>query len=257
MKAIILAGGLGTRLGNLTESIPKPMVKIDNKPILYHIMSTFSKHGINDFVIALGYKSEVIKEYFLNFKERNSNFLINIKSGKKEYHNEILNNWNVSLVDTGIDTMTGGRIKRIEDYIKDEEDFIVTYGDGLCNVNINELIKFHKSHGKIATVTAVRPSARFGELEIVKNVVKSFKEKPQTNKGRINGGFFVFNKKFFQFIDDNDNVILEADPLERVADIGELMAFKHDGFWQCMDTPRDKDLLEKLSKESKKYPWLQ
>jgi glucose-1-phosphate cytidylyltransferase len=256
MKAIILAGGLGTRLGNLTESIPKPMVKIDNKPILYHIMSTFSKYGINDFVIALGYKSEVIKDYFLNFKERNSNFLINIKSGKIEYHNEVVNNWNVSLVDTGLNTMTGGRIKRVQDYIEDEEDFIVTYGDGLCNVNLNKLIKFHKSHGKIATVTAVRPSARFGELEIDKDIVKSFKEKPQTNKGRINGGFFVFSKKFFEFIDNKDSVVLEADPLERVAEIGELMAFKHDGFWQCMDTPRDKDLLEKLCSESDKYPWL-
>ena len=256
MKAIILAGGLGTRLGNLTESIPKPMVKIDNKPILYHIMSTFSKYGINDFVIALGYKSEVIKDYFLNFKERNSNFLINIKSGKIEYHNEVVNNWNVSLVDTGLNTMTGGRIKRVQDYIEDEEDFIVTYGDGLCNVNLNKLIKFHKSHGKIATVTAVRPSARFGELEIDKDIVKSFKEKPQTNKGRINGGFFVFSKKFFEFIDNKDSVVLEADPLERVAEIGESMAFKHDGFWQCMDTPRDKDLLEKLCSESDKYPWL-
>ena len=257
MKVVILAGGLGSRLGNLTESIPKPMVEIDNKPILYHIMSSFSKYGIDDFIIALGYKSEVIKDYFLKFKERNSNFTINTKQGGIEFLDEVPNNWNVTLIDTGINTMTGGRVKRIEDYIKNEDDFIVTYGDGLCNVDINELIKFHKSHGKIATVTAVRPTARFGELEIDKDQVKSFKEKPQTNKGRINGGFFVFNKKFFEFIDDNDNVVLEADPLERVSDIGELMAFKHDGFWQCMDTPRDKDLLEKLSIESNKYPWLQ
>ena len=255
MKAIILAGGLGTRLGNLTESIPKPMVKIDNKPILYHIMSTFSKHGINDFVIALGYKSEIIKDYFLNFKERNSNFHINIKSGKTEYYNEVLNNWNVSLVDTGIDTMTGGRVKRIKEYLKEEDDFLLTYGDGLCNVNIAELIKFHKSHQKIATVTAVRPNARFGELVIDNESVKSFKEKPQTDKGRINGGFFVFNKRVFDFI-DNDKTVLEAEPLEKITEQDELKAFKHDGFWQCMDTPRDKEFLENISQTSDKYPWL-
>ena len=255
MKALILAGGLGTRLGNLTESIPKPMVKIDNKPILYHIMSTFSKHGVNDFVIALGYKSEVIKDYFLNFKERNSNFSINIKSGKIEYYNEVINNWNVSLVNTGIDTMTGGRVKRIQEYIKEEEDFLLTYGDGLCNVNIDELIRFHKSHKKIATVTAVRPNARFGELVIDNDSVKSFKEKPQTQKGRINGGFFVFNKRVFDFI-DNDKTVLEAEPLEKITKQGELKAFKHDGFWQCMDTPRDKEFLENISQTTDKYPWL-
>ena len=255
MKAVILAGGLGTRLGNLTESIPKPMVKIDNKPILYHIMSSFSKHGINDFVIALGYKSEVIKDYFLNFRERNSNFNINIKSGKTEYYDEVLNNWNVSLVDTGIDTMTGGRVKRIQEYVKDEDDFLLTYGDGLCNVKIDELIKFHKSHKKIATVTAVRPNARFGELVIDNDSVKSFKEKPQTDKGRINGGFFVFNKRVFDFI-ENDKSVLEAEPLEKITSQGELKAFKHDGFWQCMDTQRDKEFLENISQTTDKYPWL-
>ena len=255
MKAIILAGGLGTRLGNLTESIPKPMVKIDNKPILYHIMSSFSKHGINDFVIALGYKSEVIKDYFLNFRERNSNFNINIKSGKTEYYDEVLNNWNVSLVDTGIDTMTGGRVKRIQEYVKDEDDFLLTYGDGLCNVKIDELIKFHKSHKKIATVTAVRPNARFGELVIDNDSVKSFKEKPQTDKGRINGGFFVFDKRVFDFI-ENDKSVLEAEPLEKITQQGELKAFKHDGFWQCMDTQRDKEFLENISQTTDKYPWL-
>ena len=231
------------------------MVKIDNKPILYHIMSSFSKHGINDFVIALGYKSEVIKDYFLNFRERNSNFNINIKSGKTEYYDEVLNNWNVSLVDTGIDTMTGGRVKRIQEYVKDEDDFLLTYGDGLCNVKIDELIKFHKSHKKIATVTAVRPNARFGELVIDNDSVKSFKEKPQTDKGRINGGFFVFNKRVFDFI-ENDKSVLEAEPLEKITSQGELKAFKHDGFWQCMDTQRDKEFLENISQTTDKYPWL-
>jgi|TARA_B100001093_G_scaffold460163_1_gene473786 glucose-1-phosphate cytidylyltransferase len=255
MKAIILAGGLGSRLGNLTESIPKPMVKIDNKPIIYHIMSSFSKYGINDFIIALGYKSEVIKDYFLNFKERNSNFNINLNSGKIKYFNDIPNNWNISLVDTGINTMTGGRVKKLQEYIN-EENFLLTYGDGLCNVNIKKLIDFHKAHGKAATVTAVRPNARFGELLIEGDTVKSFKEKPQTDKGRINGGYFVFNKTFFDYINDDDHTVLEASPLEKATEEDELRAFKHDGFWQCMDTPRDKDLLEQLSKSSKKYPWL-
>ena len=255
MKAIILAGGLGSRLGNLTESIPKPMVKIDNKPIIYHIMTSFSKYGINDFIIALGYKSEVIKDYFLNFKERNSNFNINLNSGKIKYFNDIPNNWNISLVDTGINTMTGGRVKKLQEYIN-EENFLLTYGDGLCNVDIKKLIDFHKAHGKAATVTAVRPNARFGELLIEGDTVKSFKEKPQTDKGRINGGYFVFNKIFLDYVDDDDHTVLEASPLEKVTEEDELRAFKHDGFWQCMDTPRDKDLLDQLSKSSKKYPWL-
>lgn len=255
MKAIILAGGLGSRLGNLTESIPKPMVKIDNKPIIYHIMSSFSKYGINDFIIALGYKSEVIKDYFLNFKERNSNFNINLNSGKIKYFNDINNNWNISLVDTGINSMTGGRVKKLQDYIK-EENFLLTYGDGLCNVDIKKLIDFHQAHGKTATVTAVRPNARFGELLIEGDSVKSFREKPQTDKGRINGGYFVFNKKFFDYIENDDQIVLEASPLEKVTEEDELRAFIHDGFWQCMDTPRDKDLLEQLSQSSKKYPWL-
>ena len=255
MKAIILAGGLGSRLGNLTESIPKPMVKIDNKPIIYHIMTSFSKYGINDFIIALGYKSEVIKDYFLNFKERNSNFNINLNSGKIKYFNDIPNNWNISLIDTGIDTMTGGRVKKLQEYIN-EENFLLTYGDGLCNVDLKRLIDFHKAHGRIATVTAVRPNARFGELLIEDDSVKSFKEKPQTHKGRINGGYFVFNKKFFDYIDDDDQTVLEASPLEKVTEEDELRAFKHDGFWQCMDTPRDKQLLEQLSKSTKIYPWL-
>ena len=246
MKAIILAGGLGSRLGSITESIPKPMIQIDNKPILYHIMTSFSKYGVNDFIIALGYKSEVIKNYFMNFKERNSDFKINLESGKVDFFDNFSNDWNITLVNTGIDSMTGGRLKLLKDHIK-EENFLLTYGDGLSNVNIKELIKFHKSHGKIATVTAVRPNARFGELLINEDKVESFKEKPQINRGRINGGFFVFRKQFIDFI-ENNYTVLEAEPLEKVAKMGELMAFKHNDFWQCMDTPRDKELLESLSK---------
>ncbi len=254
MKAIILAGGLGTRLGSLTDKIPKPMVMIDNKPIIWHIMSLYSKYGINDFIIALGYKGHVIKEYFLNYKENMSDFKINTKSGKVSFLNQAEEDWNIDFIDTGIHTLTGGRVKRLENFI-DEGNFLLTYGDGLSNINIQELIKFHNSHGKIATVTAVRPNARFGELTIENELVKSFKEKPQTDRGWINGGFFVLNKRFFEFI-ENDTSVLEAEPLEKVTAMNELMAFKHDGFWQCMDTPRDKELLEKLSQKANKYPWL-
>ena len=254
MKVIILAGGLGTRLGSLTDSTPKPMVMIDNKPIIWHIMSIYSKFGINDFVIALGYKGDVIKDYFLNYKEKLSDFKINTKSGKVNFFNETEEDWNINLVDTGLDTMTGGRIKRLKDFI-DEENFLLTYGDGLSNVNILDLINFHNSHGKMATVTAVRPYARFGEIIIESKSVKSFKEKPQTDRGWINGGFFVLNKKFFDFI-DNDASVLEADPLEKITSMNEFMAYKHEGFWQCMDTPRDKDFLESVSKGNKEYPWL-
>ncbi len=253
MKAIILAGGLGTRLGSYTDKIPKPMVLIDGKPIIWHIMSTYSKYGIKDFIIALGYKGNVIKDYFLRYKENNTNIKINTSSGKVDFLSDMNEDWNISLIDTGIDTMTGGRVKRISNFI-DDETFLLTYGDGLSNINIDKLMKFHKSHGKIATVTAVRPTARFGELLIQNDIVKSFKEKPQITEGWINGGFFVLNKKFFSLIED-DTSVLEAEPLEKAASIDELMAYKHDGFWQCMDTPRDKELLEKLSK-GKEYPWL-
>jgi glucose-1-phosphate cytidylyltransferase len=253
MKAIILAGGLGTRLGSYTDKIPKPMVLIDGKPIIWHIMSTYSKYGIKDFIIALGYKGNVIKDYFLRYKENNTNIKINTSSGKVDFLSDMNEDWNISLIDTGIDTMTGGRVKRISNFI-DDETFLLTYGDGLSNINIDKLLKFHKSHGKIATVTAVRPTARFGELLIQNDIVKSFKEKPQITEGWINGGFFVLNKKFFSLIED-DTSVLEAEPLEKAASIDELMAYKHDGFWQCMDTPRDKELLEKLSK-GKEYPWL-
>mgnify|MGYP000853310423 CR=1 FL=1 len=254
MKAIILAGGFGTRLGSITETIPKPMIEIDNKPLLYHIMSSFSNYGINDFILALGYKSEIIKNYFLNFKSINSDFEIDLESGNKEYFNSNPPKWRVSLIDTGLNTMTGGRLKRLSNYIKDDT-FLLTYGDGLSNVNLRDLIDFHKSHGKMVTVTAVRPNARFGELRIDNNIVKSFKEKPRTLKGRINGGYFVINKEFIDLI-DNDSTILEIDPLEKAASLNELMAFKHDDFWQCVDTPRDKYFLDSLVKKNKIYPWL-
>jgi len=254
MKAIILAGGLGTRLGSMTEKIPKPMVKINNKPIIWHIMSIYSKFGINDFIVALGYRGDIIKDYFKNYKEYSSNLKINLDSNKIEYIDYNPKNWNITLIDTGNDTMTGGRLKRLEKYI-DDKDFLLTYGDGLSNVDIGELIKFHKSNSKIATVTAVRPKARFGELIIENKIVKSFKEKPNLDRGWINGGFFVFNRKIFQYI-DNDSIDLEGEPLEIIAKNNELMAYKHHGFWECMDTPRDKENLERLSKSENVYPWI-
>jgi glucose-1-phosphate cytidylyltransferase len=253
MKVVILAGGYGTRISEHTNRIPKPMIEIGGKPILWHIMKHYSNFGHKDFYIALGYKSEAIKDYFINYKTRNSNFEIDLKTGQILFHDIDSDDWKVTLVDTGVNTMTGGRIKRLENYLNDTS-FLLTYGDGLCNVDINELINFHKNHKKIATVTAVHPSARFGELSINKNQVISFKEKPQVDQGWINGGFFVLEPKFLDYISD-DNTILEREPLEQISSEGELMAHCHEGFWQCMDTLRDKEVLENLW-ESGERPWL-
>ena len=252
MKIVILAGGFGTRLGEYTEIIPKPMVSIGSDPILWHIMNKFYKHGHNNFYIALGYKSEVIKDYFLNYKRTKSNIFIDLNSKDKIYKDSKIENWKINLIDTGINTMTGGRLKRLSKYLSDGT-FILTYGDGLSNIDIDKLVSFHKSHGRMITVTAVRPPARFGELEInSSNKVISFQEKPQLNNGWINGGFFVIEPAFLNLI-DNDSTLLEKEPLEIAAKMGELMAYKHEGFWQCMDTKRDRDLLEKLYLES--HPW--
>ncbi|MCW7493175.1 glucose-1-phosphate cytidylyltransferase [Leptospira sp. 2 VSF19] len=253
MKTIILAGGFGTRLAEYTDVIPKPMVTIGNKPMLWHIMKSYSFHGYKDFVLALGYKAELVKDYFLNYYKLSSDFTVNLKNGEIDFLNisEALD-WKVTLVDTGLKTLTGGRVKRLKEYIGNQT-FMLTYGDGLSNVNIAELVKFHKSHGKMVTVTAVHPSARFGELEIHDSLVKSFQEKPQTNQGWINGGYFVINPDFFDLI-EGDQTLLEKDPLELAAKKGELMAFQHDGFWQCMDTKRDRDYLEELWKAG--APWI-
>jgi glucose-1-phosphate cytidylyltransferase len=254
MKTIILAGGFGTRISEFTDKIPKPMITIGNMPILWHILKFYSNYGIKDFGIALGYKSEVIKNFFLNYSHLNSDFTINLSSGNITTHSISKDNWNVSLIDTGLNSMTGGRVKRMKEYIGKDEPFLLTYGDGLSNVNINELLKFHKSNNKMVTVTAVRPSARFGEMKIDKNNVTVFKEKPQTNSGWINGGFFVCNPEFLDFI-DGDHTILERDPLERLVALNQLAAYKHDGFWQCMDNKRDYDLLNKMY-EDNNIPWL-
>jgi glucose-1-phosphate cytidylyltransferase len=253
MKVIILAGGFGTRLSDYTETIPKPMVPIGERPIIWHIMRIFSFYSYNNFGLALGYKAEIFKKYFINYKTINSDFTINLKNGKIDHLKNFAVDWKVSLIDTGLHTLTGGRVKRMKNYIGNET-FLLTYGDGLSDINIDDLTKFHKSHGKLVTVTAVHPSARFGELEMEDNKVTSFKEKPQTQKGWINGGYFVIEPEFLDFIED-DNSILEKDPLEMVANEGQLMAYKHYGYWQCMDTKRDKDNLEDLW-NSGKAPWI-
>lgn len=244
MKAILLAGGFGTRLAEYTDTIPKPMVPIGGKPILWHIMNIYSSFGHKDFYLALGYKSEYVKEYFLNYKVLNSDFTVDLASGLVSTHSSTNLDWRVTLVDTGLNSMTGGRVKRLQSFIGNET-FLLTYGDGVSNVNINKLIQYHKNHGKMVTVTSVRPSARFGELDISDGLVKSFQEKPQTTQGWINGGYFVIEPQFFDLI-SGDSTVLEKEPLEEVAKMGELMAYQHDGFWQCMDTKRDRDYLEEL-----------
>lgn len=252
MKVIILAGGFGTRLSEYTEDVPKPMVTIGGKPILWHIMKTYAKFNHKDFYLALGYKAEMIKEYFLNYRSLNSDFSVDLLTGKVEPHQLDNVDWNVTLADTGLKTMTGGRIKRLKSHIGNET-FMLTYGDGVSNINIDDLLKFHKSHGKMVTVSAVHPVARFGELNIKDKKVVNFSEKPQINQGWINGGYFIIEPNFFDLI-ENDNSILEREPLEKAAELGELMAFHHEGFWQCMDTKRDRDSLEELWL-SGKAPW--
>ncbi len=244
MKVVILAGGFGTRLSEYTESIPKPMVTVGGKPILWHIMNTYAKFGHKDFHIALGYKAEIIKEYFLHYRTLNSDFTVDLSSGDIVTHQQGSVDWRVTLVDTGLNSMTGGRVKRMQDFIGNEP-FLLTYGDGVADIDIDALIKFHKDHGKMVTVSAVHPGARFGELDINNNIVASFKEKPQVTQGWINGGYFVIEPEFFNFI-EGDGTILEKSPLEKASQMGELMSYQHDGFWQCMDTKRDRDSLEEL-----------
>lgn len=255
MKTIILCGGLGTRLAEETQLKPKPMVEIGGKPMLWHIMKIYENHGFNDFCLALGYKGEVIKDYFINYHALQSNLSVELKSGKVMYTDPTAENWNISLIDTGALTMTGGRLLRLKGYLQKRGTFMLTYGDGVSDVNIDELVKFHRSHGKLATVTAVRPPVRFGELIMSGNQVSHFQEKPQAGEGWINGGFFVFEPEIFDFIKD-DATLLEREPLEQLARKGELMAYQHSGFWQCMDTIRERDFLQE-SWQSGKAPWIQ
>ena len=244
MKVVILAGGFGTRLAEHTENIPKPMVTIGGRPIIWHIMKTYASFEHSDFYLALGYKSEVVKEYFLNYHNLNADFTVNLSNGNIISHQTDNIDWEVTMVHTGLASMTGGRVKRMQSFIGNET-FLLTYGDGVADINITDLIDFHRSHGKMVTVTAVHPGARFGELRMEGVQVTSFKEKPQTTEGWINGGYFVIEPEFFNLI-EGDSTILEQEPLVKTAQIGELMAYHHDGFWQCMDTKRDRDMLENL-----------
>ena len=252
MKTILLAGGLGTRLSEYTDVIPKPMVRVGGKPLLWHIMKIYARFGHKDFYLALGYKGEFIKEYFLNYRSLNADFTIDLAYGNISSYQYDDIDWRVTLVDTGKESMTGGRLKRMRSYIGNET-FMLTYGDGLANIDINALIKFHRSHGKMVTVTAVRPTARFGEFELDGSRVVRFQEKPQMQGGWINGGFFVIEPEFFDLI-EGDKTLLERAPLEAVANSNQLVAYKHEGFWQCMDTKRDHDLLEALFKNNP--PWI-
>ena len=252
MKVIILAGGFGTRLSEYTDSIPKPMVTIGSRPILWHIMRSYAHFGHKDFYLALGYKAEVVKEYFLHYRSLNADFTVDLSSGVIESHQTDETDWRVTLVHTGVESMTGGRVKRMQSFVGNEP-FMLTYGDGVADVDMNALLKFHRSHGKMVTVSAVHPGARFGELEVNGNEVASFQEKPQTGQGWINGGYFIIEPEFFELIED-DQTILEREPLEKAAAMGELMAYHHDGYWQCMDTKRDRDHLEELW-DNGKAPW--
>ena len=232
MKVVILAGGFGTRLSEYTDTIPKPMVPIGEKPIIEHIMNIYSKYGHDEFYLALGYKGEEIKKYFKDFNK----------------------NWKINLIDTGLGTLTGGRLKRLEKYLS-KETFLLTYGDGISNINISDLIKFHETHRKMVTISAVRPPARFGALSLDVSDVLKFKEKKQLGESWINGGYFVINPDFFNFLKD-DKTVLEKEPLETLTELGELKAFRHEGFWQCMDHKLDKDYLEELI-QTNKAPWIE
>lgn len=253
MKTVILAGGLGTRISEETYARPKPMVEIGGKPILWHIMKIYSAHGINEFVVCCGYKGYVIKEYFANYFLHMSDVTFDMESNKMQVHQRYAEPWKVTLVDTGEETMTGGRLKRVAEYVKDEETFCLTYGDGVSDVDITQLIKFHKTQNVKATLTATLPPGRFGALDMTGNMVKSFREKPVGDGAMINGGFFVLSPKVIDYI-DGDQIIWEREPLERLAMEGELASFQHHGFWQPMDTLRDKMHLEKLW-QSGKAPW--
>lgn len=253
MKVVILAGGLGTRLSEETVNKPKPMVEIGGKPILWHIMKTYSYYGINEFIICCGYKGYMIKEYFANYFLHHSDITFNLKENKTTVHRGSAESWKVTLVDTGDESMTGGRLKRVLPYIKNEKSFCFTYGDGVANININELIKFHNSHGKQATLTATYAPGRFGALSIKNNQVQKFEEKPKGDGVLINGGYFILSPKVIERI-KGDHTIWEHEPLKSLANDGELMSFKHDGFWQPMDTLADKHRLNILFNENR-APW--
>lgn len=254
MKVVILCGGLGTRLSEETQVKPKPMVEIGGRPILWHIMKIYERHGQKDFLLALGYKGEIIKDYFLNYHARQSDLTVHLKTGQIDYRNPTAEDWNVSLINTGAQSLTGGRLLRLKPHLESEGTFMLTYGDGVSDVDITALLAFHRSHGRTATVTAVRPSARFGGMHIGGGKVLDFQEKPQSGEGWINGGFFVFEPSVFKYL-ENDATILEKSPLETLAREGQLMAYEHSGYWQCMDTIRDRDALQSAW-DGGRAPWM-
>lgn len=256
MKVVLLAGGFGTRISEESHLKPKPMIEIGGKPILWHIMKEYSYYGFNDFIICAGYKQHVIKEWFADYYLHNSDITFDFRKGNElTIHNNVAEPWKVTIIDTGLNTMTGGRIKRIKPYVGDET-FMMTYGDGVSDVNISELVKYHREHGKIATLTAVKVGQRFGVLDIDKEnkLIRSFREKSQTDGARINAGYMVLEPQIFDYIDE-DSTVFEKTPLERIAEISELVAYRHNGFWQCMDTQREKEQLEELI-ETGKAPWM-
>ncbi len=250
MKVVILAGGMGSRILEKTETIPKPMIEVAGRPMIYHIMKSYNDFGYNHFIVALGYLQEVIKSYFLNFSELNQDISVNLRQMKTSFYEKPLPNWQIDLIDTGLKTQTGGRLKRLKKHLGNST-FMMTYGDGLSDVNITKLLKFHKAHSKLATVTAVHPPSRFGGLTLNGERVETFSEKPQ--KGWINGGFFILEPEVLDYI-DSDETMWEKVPLENLATAGELMAFKHEGFWHPMDTMRDHRALEELC-QGGKLPW--
>ena len=255
MKVLILAGGMGTRLAEETSVIPKPMVEIGGHPILWHIMKIYSQYGYNDFVILLGYKGYIIKEYFANYFLHSSDVTFNLRENKMTIHEQHCEPWNVTLIDTGLNTMTGSRVKKAQKYT-DNEPFMLTYGDGVSDINIKALVDYHKEHGRIGTLTSVQPEGRFGAIvSDDSGKISAFKEKPQGDGSWINAGFFVFNPEIFDYIDDGDDIVFEREPLENLVADGELHAYRHEGFWKCMDTLRDKQQLQKMFDENN-APWI-
>jgi len=253
MKVVLLAGGFGTRLSEYTDIIPKPLVPVAGMPILWHIMKLYSSFGYNEFYIALGYKGEEIKKFFRDYQFFQNDIKISTKSGDVTMVTNKNEDWEINLIETGSESMTGGRLKRMTPYLDD--DFMLTYGDGIADINIHELVKFHKKTNKIGTVTCVRPIPRFGNVEIKDDIAVSFEEKNKMKTGWVNGGFFIFKKEFLDLI-DGDYTILEKEPLENLSSKGQLAAFKHEGFWQCMDTKRDKDFMDEYLSDERNTPWI-
>ena len=258
MKTVILCGGFGTRIRDVADNIPKPMIPVGGKPIIWHIMKYYSTWSHNKFILCLGYKGQTIKDFFLNYEASTSDLTLTLgKNGKVEYHNEHSEvGWEITLAETGLGTLTGSRVKKVQAYLTGEENFMLTYGDGVGNIDIDKLVKFHKSHGKIMTVSGVRPPGRFGELELGEsNSIVGFNEKPQATSGRISGGYFVCRQEIFDYIDETGNITLEREPMQQLANDGQMMMYEHDGFWQPMDTYRDYTLLNNLF-EKCQAPWV-